>query len=232
MRVVIPSVNYADFLAVTLPAWKRLLPSEDFLIVTSPADHETRRVAAMNEAGVVLTDVWHEQGATFNKAAALDLAFGFHKPHPWRVADGEWCLALDADVYPFGGKFPAVPGGDRRALFSVMRYSCASPEDLQSHIEGRLPVTHFEQIRMWKNRRVPDPAGLQGYFQLWRYRPGDCFGSYPTAAKYDVHFGRQFEIREYLTGMYVLHLGEHRRNWSGRITPRWDAKDVHAKLAQ
>lgn len=229
MRVVIPSVNYADFLAVTLPAWKKLLPSQDFLVVTSPEDTETREVAAMNEAGVVLTDVWSLDGASFNKAAALDLAFGFDKEPPWRVKDGEWCLSLDADVYPFG-KFPDGFSVDR-VLYSAMRYSCDSPEDLQAHIDGRLPLSHFPEIRMWRNRRIPDPAGKQGYFQLWRYQAGDRFGSYPTAAKYDVHFADKFPVRRYLDGIYVLHLGEHRRNWSGRITPRWDGKAVHSKLA-
>lgn len=221
MRVVIPSVNYADFLAVTLPAWKRLLPSVDFLVVTSAADEATRNVAARNETAVVLSEDWLAGGATFNKAAALDRAFAFDGSPPRPIADGEWCLSLDADVYPFG-KFSSLPGGYERVLYSVLRYGCPTREDFLGHLDGRLPLSHFDEIRMWKPGRVPDPAGLQGYFQLWRFRPGDRFGSYPTAAKYDVHFGRQFPVRRYLDGLYVLHLGEHRRNWNGRVTPPWN----------
>lgn len=230
MRIVIPSVNYADFLAITLPAWRKLLPAEDFLVVTTPEDAETRAVAAANETGVVLTDVWYQDGATFNKARALDLAFGFDRDPPWRVADGEWCLCLDADVYPFGKL--ALPDDDgERILYSVHRYACPDPESFRAHRAGELELDAFELIRMWR-RRMPDPAGMQGYFQLWRYRPGDHFGSYPSAAKYDVHFARQFPRRKYLDRPYVLHLGEHRRNWSGRITPRWPSagETISAKM--
>jgi hypothetical protein len=127
-------------------------------------------------------------------------------------------LCLDADVYPFGKL--ALPTSTERILYGVHRYACLHQADLEAHRSGKLPLEHFDLIRMWR-RRMPDPAGMQGYFQLWRYRPGDHFGSYPTAAKYDVYFGKQFPRRIYLDAPYVLHLGEHRRNWSGRITARW-----------
>lgn len=215
MRVVIVSVNYADFLAVTLPAWRQLLPLADIRVVTSSADPETQRVALKSGCrAVIATQAFTSGGAIFNKAAALDVGFA-------GTPLGSWALALDADVYPVGelpDNLPRTQGW----LGSVHRYACETPEHLAEHLAGRRPLAAFPRIQMWK--RSPhraDPAGLQGYFQLWRFRHGDRFGSYPTAAKYDVDFGRTFPYRRYLDGLAVLHLGEHRRNWSGRVTAPW-----------
>src|SRR5690606_37733393 len=78
VRVVIPSVNYADFLADTLPAWQAFLPRDaKIAVVTTPEDRETQAVAASCDVPCCVTDVWTRDGAIFNKGSALDLAFGF-----------------------------------------------------------------------------------------------------------------------------------------------------------
>jgi histidyl-tRNA synthetase len=51
MIAVIPSVNYADMLAVTLPAWKAAVPRATLRVVTSRQVVETHRVC--RAAGVV-----------------------------------------------------------------------------------------------------------------------------------------------------------------------------------
>ena len=59
-----------------------------------------------------------------------------------------------------------------------------------------------------------------GYFQLFRYRKGIRFGSYPTAGRYDLDFRQQFSKNRPLTSFYVLHLGEQsRQNWKKRRRP-------------
>lgn len=220
MRVIVTSVNYADFLAITLPAWRELLPMARIRVITSPEDRETQDVALASRCECLVVDVWHKDGAVFNKAAALDLGLS-------GAQNGDWCLALDADVYPVG-VLPSVMPSTERSLFSVHRYACHTPDELQAHLAGVMPLSSFERIQMWKRSpHLADPAGLQGYFQLWQFRDGDSFGSYPSAARYDVEFGRKFPRREYLDGLYVLHLGEHRKNWSGRVTPRWNGKALH-----
>jgi hypothetical protein len=226
MRIVVPSVNYADLLAVTLPAWRRMLMStqlsHELIVVTSPEDHATRSIAHENHVTALVTDAWGRDGAVFNKAAALDEAFGFGVKGG--VGLGEWCLSIDADVFPFGG----LPWGQiERAkgagvLFGANRYACHTPLDLQKHIDGRMPLGGFQEIHTWsRSKHRHDPAGRQGYFQLWQHRAGDSFGSFPTAAKYDVKFSERFQQHHYLDHFYVLHLGEHRKNWSGRVTPGW-----------
>jgi len=211
MRVVVPSVGYADMLAATLPAWRALLPRADLRVVTAPGDLPTLRVARLAGAAPIVVEAWTQDGASFNKAAALDQAFGFGvRGIP--PAIGEPCLALDADVYPAG----AVPDWlQSDALYGCARHLCTSPASLAAFQLGRLALTSLP-------RRNGGDRGA-GYFQLFRYRSGLTFGSFPTAGFYDLAFHRQFPAVENLPGCAVLHLGRtSRTNWKGRRTlPAW-----------
>ncbi|MGE4136412.1 MAG: hypothetical protein AB7E98_11940 [Pirellulales bacterium] len=229
MRVVIPSVNYADYLAVTLPAWQRVCPHADFAVVTDFNDAETAAVVCdVPNVTLVRTNAWTDGGCVLNKAAAMDYAFGFAggmRPPP---DPNGLCLALDADVYPFGRiDWKTIRPN---AIYSVVRHECSSHAQLEAHARGELARNHFPVIKSYWRRPERDPAGLQGYFQLWRYRAGDSFGSFPTAARYDVVFGLKFPLRQYMDSLYVLHLGQNRKNWTGRVTPRWNHAAANADV--
>ncbi len=209
MRIVVPAVDYADFLAVTLPAWRRLFPAADLIVVTAPRDRRTAAIARDLGVGLVVTDAWHRDGAAFNKAAALDEAFGFAG-----LEAGALCLALDADVYPAGAlNLEALDAG---VLYGCDRFYCPTAATLERQI------------------RRPDPELLDrmtrgargaGYFQAFRARPDLTFGSYKNAGYYDLDFHRHFAGGvEALEGFYVLHLGRKSgKNWSGRTLPTWGA---------
>ena len=77
MRVVIPSVNYADTLAVVLPRWLEYVPAESIRIVTTLNDAQTLDIASQHHVDALRTTVWRTRGHVFDKAAALDEAFGF-----------------------------------------------------------------------------------------------------------------------------------------------------------
>lgn len=241
MRIVIPSVQYADFLEVTLPRWQAMFTKAAITVVTSPADRASAAVAAARGVECVVTDAWTRPAAThnakkkaikFNKAAALDEAFGFTGS---RLApdEGERCLSVDADVVPFG-TMPRQNDLDRRTLYGVPRYHCETPTDLEAHTKGR--VTR-EALRLLVPRQTGDRQGgarvmtpedaaakCLGYCQVFRYRVGLSFGSFATAGGYDTAFRRHFTRRAALPGFYVLHLGDSdRRNWTGRVVPAWRA---------
>lgn len=209
MRVVIPSVDYADMLEATLPAWRRLLPLADLIVVTAKHDRATIALTRASGAALLVTDAWHRNGARFNKAAALDDAFEF----PARPA-GEVCIAIDADVYPFGTFDPlAIRDG---AIYSVDRFYVDTPATLE-RLSTRQELEGL--ARMTAGRRGP------GYFQAFRARPDLTFGSYPDAGYYDLDFHRHFPagVRE-LEGFAVGHLGRKSgKNWRGRTLPKWGA---------
>ncbi len=209
MRVVIPSVNYGDMLAVTLPAWRRLLPSADLIVVTAKHDRATLTVARANRASLLITDAWYREGADFNKARALDEAFEF----PERPL-GEVCVAIDADVYPFGAlELDAIADG---VIYSVDRFYIDTPATLARQV-ARPALETLD--RLTAGRRGP------GYFQAFRSRPDLTFGSYKNAGFYDLHFHRHFAGGVgVLEGFAVGHLGRKSgKNWSGRTLPKWGA---------
>lgn len=235
VRIVIPSVFYSDFLAVTLPAWRALFREESLVVVTSPEDLDSQDVATKNRAGLLVTKAWQTAGHRFDKAAALDEAFGFAGKKVPRPKIGEHCLSIDADVYPFG----TLPEGKLRkdTIYGCPRYACSTRADLEAHARG---LTRREELQILGPRRGrgtepelrpgADPEALHwagraclGFFQLFRYT-GQRFGSFNSAGKYDIEFRRTFKRRQGLDDFYVLHLGEStRRNWKGRVVPAWEA---------
>lgn len=215
MRAVIPSVNYADFLAETLPAWCRVLGPGAITVVTSPSDRETREVARANGVRCHVTSAWTADGAVLNKALALDEAFGFVPGATEPPKVGDLCVSIDADGYPFGRLDTSRI--EPMVLYGAWRHECLDPAALRGHVNGAVPLSQFPRLKTSGGRPV-------GFFQLFRWFEGLRFGSFPSAAKYDIRFIEQFprwEMRD--DGFYLLHLGQSsvKANWRGRVVPAW-----------
>lgn len=227
MRIVVPSVNYADFLAVTLQGWLEFAPWAKVVVVTSPDDSATQRVARHHRVVCHVTDAWTRDGVPFDKATALNEAFGFTgSRRPPKV--GEVCLSVDADVYPFGA-LPATKLHKNR-LYGCPRFLCDSVAALEAYRAKPSDLAALPLILpRSRGQDAPTQVGASvelqqraahrclGYFQLFRYRPGIAFDAHPSAGGYDIKFRAQFEGRVALTSCHVLHLGGLRRdNWRGR----------------
>jgi hypothetical protein len=247
MRVVIPSVAYADFLGVTLPAWQRFLPGADLTVVTTPADGATQAIARACGVTVFATEAWTRPVAVqntdkagrptprppvFNKALALDEAFGFLAGHRDPPRADEICLALDADVVPVGPRWKDADIA-ARWLYGAPRYVCATPDAYEAFLAGRVRLDAFPLMSTRMGKREPPAATPDGearkclgYFQLFRYRRGLRFGSFADASKYDLVFRQQFAGFQRPAGFAVLHLGDRTPgNWQGRTVPPWAAPE-------
>lgn len=235
MRAVITSVNYGDFLALTLPAWLQVLPAHSLTVVTSAEDQETQAVATRHGARLFVTDAWTRHDPTWpipehwnglwrergrkdrrpilNKALAMDEAFGFVACETPPPAPGEVCLAIDADCLP-QGTLPPLATLEPGVLYGCRRY------------DGNPDLTRGDEIvlkgRIVKSQHRRAIAVGGGYFQLFRYAPGRRFGSYPGADGYDYDFAFTWPRGVVLEQIHVLHFGETHRNWEGRVTPRWE----------
>lgn len=223
MRLVLTSVNYADFLALTLPAWKAIVPA-GLLVATSPEDVDSQRVARDHDVPVVVTDAWtredptcHEGGrpATFNMALGLDEALGLSGHLMPPPAAGELIGHVNPDCMPFGA-WPSERAFDQDGVYGFWRYECLEPKHLAQHQRGDRSLDRFPRLKNTKGAPI-------GYCQLFRAQPGRRFGSYPTAAKFDTHFTARFLRHEMLPDLYLLHLGpiNVRENWAGRTVPAW-----------
>lgn len=232
MRIVIPSVGYADFLADVLPAWRALAPAGDLRVVTEPSDPASAEIASQHGATVIVTDVWRADGAVLNKGGALDAGFTWTTDPP---ATGEVCIAADADVVPVGQP-PTVSALDMEAVYGCARFDCPKPAMFDAWRAGKLALERLPLIlpRVRGEQAVqlayrPTPAQIAraarrvlGYCQVFRARPGLTFGPSKTAGGYDRRFVQQFARREALRSLYVVHLGDQdRRNWHGRIVAPW-----------
>lgn len=229
MRLIIPSVGYADYLAETLPAWRAVLGGV-ICVVTAAHDRETFRCATSHHADIIVTDAWTRSGAVFNKAAALSEALS-------AAHVGEVCLVADADVVPFGS-LPHESLIRDGVLYGAPRFECLTPDALRLHQLGvarlgrDLPLILPRQKGVSHVRLSRAPSGDElrqcasrgiGYLHAFRYRPGLSFGESQTAGGYDTRFARLFRERDQLPGyFYLLHLGpQSRENWKGRVLPTW-----------
>ncbi len=214
MKVIVTSVGYADFLAVTLPAWRALVPT-GLCVATSPDDHATQRMAGICGVPVCLTHAWSQmdpschvgERVSFNMALGLDMAFA-------GTVDGTVCGHVSADCYPVG-RWPAETRIVEDTIYGFWRYDCPTPQAFDQYQADR---------RLARFPRMKNAHGWPiGYCQVFRYRSGVRFGSFPTAGKFDIRFREKFTHKVMLDDVALIHLGPSsvRENWAGRTIPEW-----------
>lgn len=225
MKVVVTSVHYADFLAVTLPAWREIVPAGCLMVATSPDDVDTHAVAAACDVPIIATEAWSQRdpschvgdGVHFNLALGLDVALiGLLEGRVAKPARGEVCGHVSADCYPVG-HWPADDRFTDDTIYGFWRYDCPTTEAFDRFQRDR---------RIERFPRLKNAHGWPiGYCQLFRYREGLRFGSFPTAGKFDIRFRERFPNKVMLGDVSLLHLGPSsvRSNWAGRTIPHWGA---------
>lgn len=210
MKGILVCVDYADYLAITLP-WNRHHFGK-FVVVTTHDDEATHRIAQENEALVFSTDAFYEDGADFNKWKALEQGLD--------VLGRTGVIAiLDADIlWPKGIEFWTPTYGK---LYTPLRRMCrgVSPEFSAEAVMNNLSLFPLHpQQREWA-----------GYTQI--FHGGDkVLGEAPWhetnwrhAGGADSFFQAKWADGDKLRPRFeVLHLGESGRNWCGRATPYID----------
>lgn len=227
VEVLVPCVNYADFLALTGRATRHLFDS--VTVITRPDDISSHKVTSDLGLRSYPTDAWHKDGALFNKAAALNEYLKLLRRDSY---DG-WILFLDADVLL--RRLPAnwLDALDQRGLYSAHRRMCESEAHWRAYLDMSVQWSDFPLDipsviggKVWGHLPTSNPAALCGYFQLWHFM--NAVGvrqlpESPTAANYDVDFALSFpeSLRRYMDNYEVLHLGPAKTNWAGRVSAAW-----------
>jgi hypothetical protein len=236
LEAVIVCVNYADFLAETLPY--NLQHFDDVIVVTSHTDQETVRVCERNSVEHFKTDVFTEYGDPFNKGKAINLGLSNLKKR-------DWLLHIDADiVLPHRYrdmlrrsmlKADCIYGADRVNVYGFENWQSLKPR-LNNHYQDNWFLDP-DFIHEWNQ---PKPSGLRfgarvihkelgwvpiGYHQLWHTSTGHRRYNFNlgSASGADVFFPAQWprDKRVLLPEVIVYHLdseAEHQKgtNWSGR----------------
>lgn len=207
-------VGYDDFLKLTLP--RILLHVKEFLVITSSADIRTQELVASfspDKVRTLVTDVFYERGASFNKGAAIEQGFD-------ALGRDGWLMVMDADIV-----FPvSVPDAELQIghMYSAPRYILPDVQCLES--ADQIDITPLT---------IRKECGNYGYFQLFnasdpvlKKRPWYEV-DWTHAGGADASFRKRWnnDTRKQLS-FQVVHLGDPDNNWHGRATPRIDTGEV------
>ena len=211
LRALLVAVNYTDYLQLTLPRNRHHF--ESVTIVTSVADAaKVAPIAAANRANMVVTDVFYERNADFNKFAAVEQAFD-------QIGRHGWFALLDADVIwpkvipPYRRELGYLYSPIRRLMFDATE---TVPDDEEWY---RFPIHH--NLIEWS-----------GYTQIF-HANDPHLGTPPWhdlnfgyAGGGDTLFQEKWEpARKIRPPFEVLHLGPTEQNWCGRSSRYLDGSE-------
>jgi hypothetical protein len=149
-------VNYVDYLAVSYKHNKGLF--DDYTVVTSPEDSATQAFCQKNGLGCVITDVFYQEGAAFNKGAGLNvgLAARLQSGHAF-----DWVAIMDADTFvPMDFRAHLVRAKlDKEWLYGCKRVLIPTWADYQTALGAN---------GGWSQLKVPNGFGF-GWFQLFNW---------------------------------------------------------------
>lgn len=225
MKLLTVSVNYADYLAVTLPRNLRRGGFERAVVVTSTSDYETMWVASAQGTGVdfVATDVFRCGGASFAKGAMIEAGLDL-------LGRDGWICLMDADTVlpPEEGLWD---GARRGYLYSPYR-RCADGEGKYSREACEFfadrPSTWRRLSYGWEHPESPRQQEavnheFAGYCQV--FHGGDRVlkkrpwydPEMPTCQGSDTAFYQRWpESRRARPTWEVLHFGPLGKHWAGR----------------
>jgi len=209
-------VEYDDLLRVTAP--RNCRHFNRLLVITAPQDQRTQAaVREMIDAGLpveyLITDVFYDRGAAFNKGAAIERGFDVLGRRRG------WLCVIDADVilpakidwvleHPPGWKHYCSPG----YLYGAHRRMVADLADVPGDADE------------WTRWPIQGDKELAGYFQLFHANDPHLAGRRPWygtdwrhAGNCDSDFQARWpEDRRLRFAWEVLHVGEPHVNWFGR----------------
>lgn len=152
-------VNHAHFLKHSLPVNIRRF--DNVVIVTSPTDYETQKVASDNGASLVMTDLFYKDGAPFNRGLAVNEGFKALKYNDW-VVHG------DADVvFPRGYEqvfSSSNPHLNKEVLYGSKRIEF---KDYEEYADALREVALFNSLS-GKGELIDEPSHIAcGFFQMF-----------------------------------------------------------------
>jgi hypothetical protein len=236
LEAVTVCVNYADFLAETLPC--NLGHFDHLIVVTAEQDRATQQLCRRLGVECRATDLMHYGGDSFAKARAIDYGLAY-------LRRDDWVVHLDADIWlpPMTRQWIEWAQPDPECIYGIDRCNCTSWDawrkfidrpmrQQHQHLHHCLTVPPFDVAH---NRPFPMGARISlrqyggyvpiGFFQMWNA------GKYPerrypliqgSAEHTDVLHAIQWPAskRRILPEIIAVHLesetSEMGVNWKGR----------------
>ena len=206
LDVVIVSVNYNDFLAVSLQHNIEIF--DNITVVTSESDILCQKICEKFGVNCLATNLMYDNESDFNKGKAIN--YGINS-----ISDPDFILLLDADIIVRGNI--DIENLNEELLYTSSRYICKSYTQLNDVISnGKILDESFTH---------EGDKGI-GFFQLFHINHNsiDRDKVYPetsTDASWDdLIFRDKFPKREIIKNT-IIHLGDPYTNWKGRKSNRF-----------
>lgn len=233
INAVTISVNYADYFSWVIPYNKPHL--YNWIIVTDTKDKVTKKLCDYYNLTCIQTDIFYENGATFNKFAGINV--GLEK-----IKKNSWVAFLDSDVIlpPITSKVLNNIKLNKSCLYGCDRLNVKGINKWINHINDPKTVVGNWLLNtgdLELGSRIVHYYGQQGdngkfggwkplgYFQLAH---NSKFDSYPSKADgsdhCDIMFANKYprEKRIFIPEFFALHLesegAKWGSNWNSRIT--------------
>jgi len=234
IEAVITCVDYADFLAETLPHNRTLF--DKLVVVTAPEDKTTQRICEYWHVECVKTDAFRSRWGEFCKGAAINEGLA-------RLSRQEWLVHMDADILlpPLARSLMEAANLDRSFIYGVDRHMIRgygpwrkfmSLPGLQQENGIFVHTAHFPiGVRV-----VPKLYGGWlpiGFFQMWHASSGRLHypDSHTDAGRTDMLFASQWPRgrRALIPEIIAYHLESETdspmgANWNGRRTRRFSSE--------
>jgi len=207
IRGIVVCVDCSDLLCKSLSRWKNGL--ERLIVITSTRDTKTQSLCQSLNVDTHVTDVFYANGAFFNKGAAMSEAV-FAKG---LRAGADWLMTFDADI---------VPPEDWADQIRKKPISCGKIYGAYRHMAPE----NTEDYSIDGKPKMPQ-GWVIGFFMMFHasdhYLPPQDYPLFdthwPHAGNYDTIFCRRWpkDRQIILTAPRMIHLGEERKNWTGRF---------------
>jgi hypothetical protein len=230
---IIVCVNYSDFLAHTLPHNKTHF--DNLIVITDTKDIKTKQLCEFYHVNCIQTDIFYEDGNSFNKGAAINYGLSL-------LENKDWVMHLDADIYlpPLTRHILENIPLESHKIYGADRLMCPSYEkwieflNEPKKIQEGWVFIHLDSfpigVRIAEYNNKDSGYEPIGYLQLWNPKGSGVYG-YPTQHDYcdrtDVLHCKKFsrQNRELLPEIVVIHLESEGlsvdsmgKNWKGRKT--------------
>lgn len=216
--VIIVSVNYNDYLAISLKENVKIF--NNITVVTSTQDILCQKICEKFSVNCIVTDVMYDEGATFNKGKAINEGIR-------SIKNPDFILLIDADII-VKNPISLDPLKDD-TLYTSSRYIIKSYSLLQDYLNSK---SNIEDAATHESDK-----GI-GFFQMFNinHHSIDKNQVYPEfsndASWDDLLFRDKFPKRETVQNT-ILHLGDPSINWKGRKTSRFlSDKQLHEIISK
>ena len=194
LDVIIVSVNYNDFLLVSLEHNEKIF--ENITVVTSSSDFLCQNICKKFGVNCVVTDIMYENGAVFNKGKAINEGIK-------SISNPDYILLLDADILVMENI--DIDALDEKTLYTSDRYFIPDYKSYKEYISGKIEKDNF----------ILETDKGFGFFQLFNYSKCETFPeSSEDASTSDILFRDKFYLKKEINNK-VFHIGDD-SNWKGR----------------